>query len=73
MVKDYKKIILNLNTKQNDRIQEAFKLENIADEDSIKAMAKCMLTDPSPIVRHEALLALGTLGKKNSFISYKNS
>ncbi len=58
-MKDYQKIILDLKNNKAERIEAAFKLENIADEDSIKAMAKAMLTDPSPIVRHECAFSLG--------------
>src|SRR3989344_7885762 len=56
---DYKKIILDLKQKKEDRIQAAFKLENTADEASIEALAKALETDPSPIVRHECAFALG--------------
>jgi HEAT repeat protein len=58
-MKDYKKVILDLSRTQEERIQATFKLENIADEDSLKAMIKCLFTDPSPIVRHEAAFSLG--------------
>ena len=58
-MQDYKKIILDLKASMDDRIQAAFQLENIADEDSINALAKAMFTDPSPIVRHECAFALG--------------
>ena len=58
-MQDYKKIILDLKQKKEDRIQAAFHLENIADEDSIQALAKALETDPSPIVRHECAFALG--------------
>jgi len=56
---NHKDTLLNLQSSKDDRIQAAFRLENIADEDSIKAMAKAMFTDPSPIVRHECAFALG--------------
>ncbi|MBI2105382.1 HEAT repeat domain-containing protein [Candidatus Woesearchaeota archaeon] len=59
MKRNYKKIILDLSCSMDERIQAAFALENIADDDSIKALAKAMLTDPSPIVRHECAFALG--------------
>jgi deoxyhypusine monooxygenase len=58
-MKDYKNIILNLKATQEARIQAAFKLENIADDESLAAMIKCLQTDPSPIVRHEAAFSLG--------------
>ncbi|MDP3728429.1 MAG: HEAT repeat domain-containing protein [bacterium] len=56
---DYKKSILDLSTTQEERIQAAFHLENIADEESIAAIAKALETDPSPIVRHECAFSLG--------------
>ena len=59
MKKDYKKIILDLNETKDQRIQAAFKLENIADDASITAMGKALLSDPSPIVRHECAFSLG--------------
>ncbi len=56
---DYKKIILDLTETKDARIQAAFKLENMPEEENIEAMAQCMFTDPSPIVRHEAAFSLG--------------
>lgn len=56
---DYKRIILDLSTTQEDRIQAAFMLENSADKESIQALAKALETDPSPIVRHECAFSLG--------------
>lgn len=56
---DYTKVILDLTKNQEERIQAAFKLENIADEDSIHALAQALATDPSPIVRHECAFSLG--------------
>jgi deoxyhypusine monooxygenase len=58
-MQDPKATILDLTVSKDARIQAAFHLENIADEASIKAMAQCLFTDPSPIVRHEAAFALG--------------
>ncbi len=58
-MEDYTKIILNPKKNKAQRIDAAFKLENIADEASIKALAKAMFTDPSPIVRHECAFSLG--------------
>lgn len=57
--KDYKKIILDLSVSKEERIQAAFHLEHKVDDESIKALAKSMMTDPSPIVRHEAAFSLG--------------
>jgi len=54
-----KKDILDLKKSKDARIQAAFKLENIADDESIDALSKALFTDPSPIVRHECAFALG--------------
>jgi len=56
---DYTHVILDLTKTAEERIQAAFKLENIADTPSIEALGKALLTDPSPIVRHECAFALG--------------
>ena len=56
---DYTKIILDQSKTQEERIQAAFKLENIADEESITALVKALDTDPSAIVRHECAFSLG--------------
>ncbi len=56
---DWKTIILDLSTTQEERIQAAFHLENTVDETAIKILAEAMLTDPSPIVRHECAFSLG--------------
>jgi len=56
---NYTKIILDLTRTQEERIQAAFALENIADERSIEALARALATDPSPIVRHECAFSLG--------------
>ena len=36
----------------------------MGNDESVKILGKSLFTDPSPIVRHEALLALATLGNK---------
>ena len=59
MDKEWKKIVLDLNKTQEERIRAAFHLEQAIDNESIKALAKAMLTDPSPIVRHECAFSLG--------------
>lgn len=56
---DFTEIILDLTRDQEERIQAAFQLENIADEKSIDALAKALEFDPSPIVRHECAFSLG--------------
>lgn len=57
--KDYARIVLDLNKNQEERIQAAFHLENAKDDDSILALCKGLMTDPSPIVRHEFAFSLG--------------
>lgn len=54
-----RKVILDKKAQKDDRIQAAFCLENAGDEASIRALAKAMFTDPSPIVRHECAFSLG--------------
>ncbi len=58
-MQDYTEIILDHTRMQEERIQAAFQLENIADELSIEALAKALESDPSPIVRHECAFSLG--------------
>ena len=58
-MEDYKKIIMDQKKNKAQRIDAAFKLENIADEHAIQALAQAMFTDPSPIVRHECAFSLG--------------
>lgn len=57
--KDYARIVLDLNKNQEERIQAAFHLENAKDDDSILALCRGLMTDPSPIVRHEFAFSLG--------------
>lgn len=56
---DWKSVILDLSATQEERIQAAFHLEHAVDDSSIRALAEAMLTDPSPIVRHECAFSLG--------------
>ena len=62
MTKNYKHIILDLQARKEDRIQAAFQLENHADDEAVDALGKALLTDPSPIVRHECAFSLGETG-----------
>jgi deoxyhypusine monooxygenase len=62
MVKDYKKIILNLKARKEDRIQAAFQLENHVDDITVDVLGKALLSDPSSIVRHECAFSLGETG-----------
>jgi len=56
---DYTEVILDLTRSKDERIQAAFQLENMADEAAIAALGKTLLTDPSPLVRHECAFSLG--------------
>jgi len=59
MVKDYKKIVLDLKARKEDRIQAAFQLEHNADDITVDVLGKALLSDPSSIVRHECAFSLG--------------
>jgi HEAT repeat protein len=65
-MKKPEEILLDLNETEEARIQTAFKLENRFDKTVINAFKKAIKSEPSPIVRHEIALALGTLGKKEA-------
>lgn len=56
---DYARIVLDLSKNQEERIQAAFHLENALNDESILALCKGLMTDPSPIVRHEFAFSLG--------------
>jgi len=56
---DYANIILDLNKNQEERIQAAFHLENAIKDENIRKLCKGLMTDPSPIVRHEFAFSLG--------------
>lgn len=56
---DWKHIVLDVTRTQEERIQAAFHLENRVDDESVRALAQALLTDPSPIVRHECAFSLG--------------
>jgi len=62
MPQNYKKIILDLKSRKEDRIQAAFQLENHADDAAVDTLGKALLTDPSSIVRHECAFSLGETG-----------
>ena len=70
MSQDYKKIILDIKARKEDRIQAAFQLENDADDTVVDALGKALLTDPSPIVRHECALSLGETGHPEKAAPY---
>lgn len=52
-------ILQNKGSLQEQRIQALFQLMNIADEESLKTIFKCLREDPCEIVRHEAAFVLG--------------
>ncbi|MBI3334480.1 hypothetical protein HYZ97_03255 [Candidatus Pacearchaeota archaeon] len=58
------------NHNQESRIQTAFHLKNQSDDESCSILGKGLLTDPSPIVRHEFAFSLGeTSHSRDSGIS----
>lgn len=70
MNKDYKKVILDPQARKEDRIQAAFHLENNANDAAVDALGKALLTDPSPIVRHECAFSLGETGHPDKAAPY---
>ncbi len=70
MTKDYKKIVLDLKVRKEDRIQAVFQLENHADDAAVDALGKALLTDHSPIVRHECAFSLGETGHPDKAAPY---
>lgn len=55
-------IILDLSKTKEERIQAAFHLENAVKDENILKLCKGLMTDPSPIVRHEFAFSLGETG-----------
>ena len=70
MTLDYKNTLLDPKARKEDRIQAAFQLENHADDAAIDALGKALLTDPSPIVRHECAFSLGETGHPDKAAPY---
>jgi len=68
--KDWKKVILDLNENQEMRIQAGFHLENMTDDDSVRVLGKALMTDPSPIVRHECAFSLGEIAHPKAAVPY---
>ncbi|MEM3074647.1 MAG: HEAT repeat domain-containing protein [Candidatus Pacearchaeota archaeon] len=68
--KDYAKIILDLTKTKEERIQAAFHLENTDNEEHIRALGKALITDTSPIVRHEFAFSLGETGRADIAAKY---
>lgn len=57
---DWRRIALDTkNCNQEARIQAAFHLENESDDEACHILGHGLLTDPSPIVRHEFAFSLG--------------
>ena len=56
---EHAKIALDLRKTKEERIQAAFQLENALKDESLLALCKGLMTDPSPIVRHEFAFSLG--------------
>ena len=59
METNWKQVLTDLKVTKEERIQAAFHLENLPDEESIHTLGKALKTEPSPIVRHEIAFALG--------------
>lgn len=57
--RDFAKDVLNLSLSKEERIQAAFQLEQAKDDTSIQALCDALMSDPSPIVRHEFAFSLG--------------
>ncbi len=55
----WSKIILNPDSGKEEKIQAGFHLENAIDSNSIKILGRALLTEKSPIVRHEFAFSLG--------------
>lgn len=56
---EWRKILLDLEVSKEERIQAAFQLENAIEDESILSLCKALMTEPSPIVRHEIAFSLG--------------
>ena len=60
------KIIHNVKSSEEEKIQACFKLMNIADTKSLNAIIYCLKNDKCPVVRHEAAFSLGeTISNKS--------
>lgn len=57
--KDWAREVLDLSKSKEERIQAAFHLENAVEDESIETLCKALMTEPSPIVRHEIAFSLG--------------
>ena len=68
--KELREVILDLSKSKEERIQAGFKLENAIEDESIRKLGKALLTEPSPIVRHEFAFSLGETSHKKIAIPY---
>ncbi len=55
---DAKKLLDRRNSKE-ERVQAAFHLAGRRDKSSLQSLLQALLTDPSPVVRHECAFILG--------------
>jgi len=69
-IDEYAKDILDLEKTKEERIQAAFHLENTDNESYIRDLGKALMTDPSPIVRHEFAFSLGETGRPDLASKY---
>ena len=67
---DFTKIVLDLSKSREERIQAAFHLENALKDESIRKLGEALMTDPSPIVRHEFAFSLGETANPKVAIPY---
>lgn len=67
---EWSEIALNPSKSKEERIQAGFHLENAVKDDSIRKLGKALMTDSSPIVRHEFAFSLGETSHPKIAISY---
>ncbi|MEX0933031.1 MAG: HEAT repeat domain-containing protein [Candidatus Pacearchaeota archaeon] len=67
---EFDEAVLDKNRSKEERIQAAFQLEDAIKEESLRNLGKALLTDESPIVRHEFAFSLGEIAKPKIAIPY---
>lgn len=67
---DWANDALDLTKNKEERIQAAFHLENAAGDENLLKLCRGLLTDPSPIVRHEFAFSLGECGHPSLVLPY---
>lgn len=67
---DFARIVLDLSKSMEERIQAAFQLENALNDKNVLALCRGLMTDPSPIVRHEFAFSLGETGRPDLVSKY---